>query len=181
RSLERLSMEYVDLYLIHWPVSEKTADTWRAMEQIKAQGLARAIGVSNFEPRHLDELMGGANVVPSVNQVELHPNLQQHHIRAANAAIGCLTQAWSPLKKAQVMSDATIGRIADELGVTPAQTVLRWLLQSGIATVPKSVRQHRIRENRDVSSFSLSPDQIAAIDSLDSGDRVGPDPEDRDF
>lgn len=180
-SLDRLGMDYMDLYLIHWPIPEKTEATWRAMEHLQSEGLTRAIGISNFEPHHLDQLMINANVAPSVNQVELHPNLQQHHIRTADDAVGCLTQAWSPLKAGQIVTDPTIERIAAEVDQTPAQVVIRWQLQSGIATIPKSVRKHRILENRDVFGFSLSDSQMAAIAELDSGDRIGPDPDNRDF
>jgi len=180
-SLEKLNMEYVDLYLIHWPVEEKTAETWRAMEHLQSEGLTRAIGISNFEPHHLEQLMAAANVAPSVNQVELHPNLQQHHIREANEAVGCLTQAWSPLKQAQVLDDATIVGIARALGVTAAQVVIKWQLQSGIATIPKSVKQFRIHENADVFRFELTDDQMAAMATLDSDDRIGPHPDHRDF
>lgn len=180
-SLDRLGMEYVDLYLIHWPIAEKTEDTWRAMEHLLAEGVTRAIGISNFQPRHLDQLMAAANVAPAVNQVELHPNLQQTAIRAAGTAVGCVTQAWSPLKQGQVLSDPTIEQIATELGATPAQVVIRWQLQSGVATIPKSVHEHRIRENRDVFAFSLTEDQMAAMESLDTGDRIGPHPDHRDF
>jgi diketogulonate reductase-like aldo/keto reductase len=180
-SLEKLNMDYVDLYLIHWPVEEKTAETWRAMEHLQVEGLTRAIGISNFEPHHLEQLMVTANVAPSVNQVELHPNLQQHHIREANEAVGCLTQAWSPLKQAQVLDDATILGIAGDLDVTPAQVVIRWQLQSGIATIPKSVKQSRIQENVDVFGFALTDEQMAAMATLDIGDRIGPHPDHRSF
>lgn len=180
-SLGRLGMGYVDLYLVHWPVAEKTEETWRAMEHLKSEGFTRAIGISNFEPHHLEQLMAGANVAPSVNQVELHPNLQQHDIRAANTAVSCLTQAWSPLKQAKVLMDPTIERIASELEVTSAQVVIHWQLQSGIATIPKSVKKHRIHENGDVFDFSLSDGHMEAIAALDSGDRIGPHPDHRDF
>ncbi|GMQ93701.1 MAG: aldo/keto reductase [Acidimicrobiia bacterium] len=180
-SLDRLAMEYVDLYLIHWPVPEKTAETWRALEHLVEEGLTRAIGVSNFEPHHLDQLMADATTPPSVNQVELHPTLQQKDVREANAAIGCLTQAWSPLKRGQILTDPTIQAIATSLDVTPAQVVIRWDLQSGIATIPKSVRRHRIRENADVFGFSLDDEQMAAVEGLDSGDRTGPHPDHIDF
>jgi len=180
-SLDRLDMDYVDLYLIHWPVPDKTAQTWRAMEHLVNEGLTRAIGVSNFEPHHLDQLMVDATTAPSVNQVELHPSLQQKGVRDADTAIGCLTQAWSPLKRGRMLADPTIRAIATSLGVTPAQVMIRWHLQSGIAVIPKSVHQHRIHENANVFGFSLDDEQMAAVDGLDSGDRVGPHPDHIDF
>ncbi|MCL1600651.1 MAG: aldo/keto reductase [Actinomycetia bacterium] len=180
-SLERLGMDHVDLYLIHWPVPDKTEDTWKAMEHLHSEGLARAIGISNFEPHHLDQLMANASVAPAVNQVELHPHLQQTDIRAANAVVGCLTQSWSPLKQGQVLSDETLLSIASELNVSPAQVAIRWQLQSDIAVIPKSVAKHRIRENREVFGFALTDDHMASIAALDVGDRVGPHPDHRDF
>ncbi len=176
-SLERLGLDYVDLYLIHWPEPEKNKDSWQALEHLQTEGLTRAIGVSNFEPHHLDQLMTHASVAPSVNQVELHPHLQQLEVRAANSAIGCVTQAWSPLKKGDVLTDPTIGAIATELGVTPAQVVIRWELQSSIATIPKSVNKRRIRENGDVFGFALTDDHMNAIMALDRDDRIGPHPD----
>ncbi|MEN8041326.1 MAG: aldo/keto reductase [Actinomycetota bacterium] len=180
-SLSKLGMEYVDLYLIHWPVAEKTAETWKAMEHLLSEGLTRAIGISNFEPHHLDQLMVGAEVSPSVNQVELHPNLQQADVRKANGAVGCVTQAWSPLKRARVLDDPTIVGIANAAGVTPAQVILRWQLQSGLATIPKTVSKARIHENRDVFGFSLDASQMASMHGLDTGERIGPHPDHRDF
>ena len=180
-SLERLGMDHVDLYLIHWPVADKTEDTWRAMEHLQAEGLARAIGISNFEPHHLDQLMAGADVAPAVNQVELHPHLQQHDIRAANSAVGCITQSWSPLKQGQLLTDPTLVDIASSHEVTPAQVAIRWQLQSGLAIIPKSVTRRRIHENRDVLGFALTDEEMVSIASLDSGDRVGPHPDHRDF
>lgn len=180
-SLERLGMDHVDLYLVHWPVPDKTEDTWKAMEHLKDEGLTRAIGISNFEPHHIDQLMAGASVAPAVNQVELHPHLQQIDIRTANAAVGCVTQSWSPLKQGQLLSDATILSIASELDVSPAQVAIRWQLQSGIAVIPKSVSRNRLRENRDVFDFALTEEHMTAIATLDVGDRVGPHPDHRDF
>jgi diketogulonate reductase-like aldo/keto reductase len=180
-SLERLGMKHVDLYLVHWPVPEKTEETWKAMEHLKDEGLTRAIGISNFEPHHLDQLMAGASVGPSVNQVELHPHLQQTDIRAANAAVGCLTQSWSPLKQGRVLTDPTILGVASDLDVSPAQVAIRWQLQSDIAVIPKSVTEHRIRDNRNVFDFELTEEQMASIAALDVGDRVGPHPDHRDF
>ena len=176
-SLEKLGLDHVDLYLIHWPKPESTAESWRALEKLQADGLARAIGVSNFEPHHLDQLMAGANVAPSVNQVELHPHLQQADVRAANAKVGAMTQAWSPLKQAAVLGDAVITALSDKHGRTPAQIVLRWQLQEGISTIPKSIKQHRIVENGSVFDFALDEDDMRAMRAMDTGDRIGPHPD----
>lgn len=180
-SLQTLGLDYVDLYLIHWPKPELTADSWRALERMRDEGLTRAIGVSNFQPHHLDQLMTTATTPPAVNQVELHPHLQQREVRSAGAAVGAVTQAWSPLKQGRVLQDPTIVEIADRLGRTAAQVVLRWQLQEGIATIPKSVTRHRIIENADVFDFELSDEDIVRIGSLDRGDRIGPDPDHFDF
>ncbi len=176
-SLERLGMDYVDLYLVHWPIASKITDSWRALEKLQSDGLARAIGVSNFHGPQLDALMAKASVAPSVNQIELHPNLQQRTVVAANDRFGIITQAWSPLKQGRVLQDETLVRIAEANGVSTAQVVLRWQLQSGIATIPKSVSKERIIENGDVFTFSLLDDDLAAIAALDSGDRIGPNPD----
>ena len=176
-SLELLGLEYVDLYLIHWPRPEHTEASWRALEQLQSQGRTRAIGVSNFKPHHLDQLMTTANVTPSVNQIELHPNLQQRETRAACAELGIVPQAWSPIKQGQILGDPVIVEIAERHGVTPAQAVLRWQLDEGIATIPKSVRRERIQENGDLFSFALADADIEAIRGLDIGDRIGPDPD----
>jgi diketogulonate reductase-like aldo/keto reductase len=177
-SLERLGMDYVDLYLIHWPIASKIPESWRALEKLQADGLTRAIGVSNFHEPQLDALMAGASTAPGVNQIELHPNLQQRQVVAANDRAGIVTQAWSPLKQARVLGDETLARIADTNGVSTAQVVLRWQLQSGIATIPKSVTRERIIENGDVFGFSLSDDELSAIAAMDSGDRIGGNPDD---
>jgi len=176
-SLDLMRLDHVDLYLIHWPNPELTVETWRALEHLQAQGRARAIGVSNFKPHHLDQLMSTANVAPAVNQVELHPSLQQHETRAANGELGTVTQAWSPIKQGRILDDPVIVLIAESLDVTPAQVVLRWQLDEGIATIPKSVRRERIRENGDVFGFTLSDADIEAVRALDIGDRIGPDPD----
>jgi diketogulonate reductase-like aldo/keto reductase len=176
-SLDRLGLDQVDLYLIHWPKPEHTAASWRALEHLRREGKTRAIGVSNFEPHHLDQLMADADVAPAVNQIELHPHLQQHDVREAGSALGTVPQAWSPIKQGQVLDDPTIVEIAETLEVTPAQVVLRWQLQEGIATIPKSVTRERITANGDVFGFTLDDDQMAAMRALDRGDRVGPHPD----
>lgn len=176
-SLGRLGLEQIDLYLVHWPKPEHTADTWRALEKLRADGAVRAIGVSNFEPHHLDQLMETASVAPSVNQIELHPNLQQHDVRTASSAVGAVPQAWSPLKQARILDDPVVVDIARGVERTPAQVVLRWQIQEGIATIPKSATRSRIAENGAIFDFSLSDDDMAAMRTLDTGDRIGPHPD----
>ena len=178
-SIGRLGFDVVDLYLIHWPMPERglTADTWRALEKLYAAGRVRAIGVSNFEPEHLRALVDDAGVVPVVNQVELHPYLQQAEVRRANAELGVATEAWAPLARARdLFSDPTITRLADKHGRTPAQVVIRWHLQLGTIVIPKSVTPSRIEENFDVLDFELDEDDLAAVASLDRGGRTGPHP-----
>ncbi|WP_432482892.1 aldo/keto reductase [Kineococcus esterisolvens] len=180
-SLERLGLETVDLYLIHWPVPQADAyvDTYKAFEKIYADGRARAIGVSNFEPHHLERLTGETSVVPAVNQVELHPFFQQAELRAADARHGIVTEAYSPLSSGKgVVDDPTIAAIAQARGKTPAQVVLRWHVQLGNIVIPKSVTPHRIRENIDVFDFELSDADVAQIAGLDRADgRVGAHPD----
>jgi len=178
-SLERLGFDYVDLYLIHWPKLgvDKRAEAWAAMEQARAEGLIRSIGLSNFTPRFLSEILEKGTVVPAANQVEYHPTFQQRAVEAANAAVGAVTQAWSPLGQAKDLDNAVLGQIAAELGWTPAQVVLRWHLQAGRVAIPKSVTPARIAENFAVTDFALTPGQVAAIDALDSGKRLGEDPD----
>ncbi|WP_337063312.1 aldo/keto reductase [Kineococcus sp. G2] len=180
-SLERLGLDAVDLYLIHWPVPKADAyvDTWKAFEKIYADGRARAIGVSNFEPHHLERLAGEADVVPAVNQVELHPFLQQAQLRADDARRGIVTEAYSPLSSGKgVIDDPTITALAQAHGKTPAQVVLRWHVQLGNLVIPKSVTPQRIRENIDVFDFELSDADMAQIAGLDRADgRVGSHPD----
>jgi len=177
-SLGRLGLDYADLYLIHWPAPARGLykETWRALERLLQEGRVRAIGVSNFEPEHLEELAATAGVVPAVNQIELHPALQQRQARAANAGRGIATQAWSPLAQGGVLEDPALAAIAARHGRTPAQVVLRWHLQQGRLAIPKSVTPSRIRENLDVFGFGLDAGELAAIDALDRGGRTGPDP-----
>lgn len=178
-SLAKLGLDHVDLYLIHWPVPARDAylDTWRAFEKIHAEGRARAIGVSNFQPEHLQRLIDNSDVVPAVNQVELHPQLQQAELRAFHARHGIATEAWSPLAQGAVLKDPVVTGIAGRLGRTPAQVILRWHLQIGNVVIPKSVTPERIRQNIDVFDFALSDADVAAITALDNGTRIGPDPD----
>ncbi|MER5497025.1 MULTISPECIES: aldo/keto reductase [unclassified Streptomyces] len=180
-SLDRLGLDYVDLYLIHWPVPAKDAyvDTYRAFEKIHSEGRAKAIGVSNFLPEHLERLLGETSVVPVLNQIELHPQLQQAESRAFHAEHGIRTEAWSPLGQGKGLLEVpTIVAIARKHDRTPAQVVLRWHLQIGNVVIPKSVTPSRIAENIDVFDFELDADDLAALAALDEGKRLGPDPAD---
>jgi 2,5-diketo-D-gluconate reductase A len=179
-SLARLRLDHVDLYLIHWPTParDRYVDTWRALEKIAAEGRARAIGVSNFKVPHLQRLLDETGTVPAVNQVELHPYLAQAPLRAFHAEHGIVTEAWSPLGRGgPVLQDPAITAIAGAHGKTPAQVILRWHVQVGNVVIPRSVRPERIAENIDVFDFALAPDEVAAIEALDRGARVGPDPD----
>ncbi|MFJ3905362.1 aldo/keto reductase [Streptomyces sp. NPDC090025] len=178
-SLGKLGLDHVDLYLIHWPLPAKDTyvDTYRALEKILADGKARAIGVSNFHPEHLERLLGETSVVPAVNQIELHPQLQQAELRKVHAAHGIATEAWSPLGQGRGLLDVpAIVAIARKHEVTPAQVVLRWHLQIGNVVIPKSVTPSRIRENIDVFGFELDAEDLAGFAALDEGRRLGPDP-----
>lgn len=180
RSLAKLGLEYVDLYLIHWPRPRHDAytETWRAFERIAAEGRARAVGVSNFQPAHLRRLLAGSDLVPAVNQIELHPQLAQSELRALHAELGIATEAWSPLGQGKGLLDSpVIAKIADRHGRTAAQVVLRWHLQLGNVVIPKSVTPSRIRENIDVLDFELTPGDLAELAALDDGTRLGPDPD----
>jgi 2,5-diketo-D-gluconate reductase A len=178
KSLERLGIGYVDLYLIHWPLPDNDTylDTWRAFERIKEEGGARSIGVSNFRVEDLERLEREAEQLPSVNQIELHPRLQQAELRAWHAEHEVATEAWSPLAQGELLEEETIATVAAHHEKTPAQTILRWHLQLGNVVIPKSVTPERIRENFELFDFELSEDDMAAIERLDAGDRVGPDP-----
>lgn len=179
-SLSKLGLEYVDLYLIHWPVPEvdKYVDTWKAFEKIYAEGRAKAIGLSNFHPAHIQRLLSETEIAPVIDQIELHPQLQQAELRAFNARHNIATEAWSPLGQGKgLLEDARLAAIADKHGKSPAQVVLRWHLDLGNVVIPKSVTPSRIKENIDVFDFELDADDLATIDGLDSGNRLGPDPE----
>lgn len=181
-SLKALAMDYIDMYLIHWPV-ENYVESWAAIEKILASGKARSIGVSNFQPHHLDTLLKQAATKPVVNQIEMHPYLSQETLRQYCEAKGIAVQAWSPLggQGGNVLADAKIAEIAAKHGKTPAQVVIRWDLQHGVITIPKSVHKERISENADVFDFELSSAEMSAIDSLNKNTRVGPDPDNFNF
>ncbi|MBC7401798.1 MAG: aldo/keto reductase [Microbacteriaceae bacterium] len=184
-SLELLGFDYVDLYLIHWPVPSKDlfVETWRALEAIKADGRALSIGVSNFEPHHIDRLLAdteratGTGTVPAINQVELHPWLPQQEVRDYNASHGILTEAWSPLARGRLIGDAVLDSIAAKHERSAAQVVIRWHLQLGNLVIPKSVTASRIVENFDVFDFALDATDLAAIAGLESGLRTGMTPD----
>jgi len=179
QSLGRLGLDFVDLYLIHWPVpsQDRYVETWKAFIEMQSEGLVRSIGVSNFQPAHLARLIDETGVTPAVNQVELHPRLQQPGLRREHEDRGIVTEAWSPLAQGAVLDDPAILEIAEEHGVTAGQVVIRWHLELGNVVIPKSVTPERIEQNFDVFGFHLSPAQMAAIEALDAGDRTGPDPD----
>ena len=178
-SLEQLGMEFVDLYLIHWPVpsQDRYVETWQAFIELQAAGLVRSIGVSNFQPAHMRRLIDETGVTPTVNQIELHPRFQQSNLRHDHEQLGIVTEAWSPLAQGQVLGDPTIAEIARAHGKTSGQVVLRWHLQLGNVVIPKSVTADRIIENFDIFDFALSTEQMTAIELLDAGERIGPDPD----
>ena len=177
-SLERLGLDHVDLYLIHWPVpsEDRFIDTWRAFERIYEEEAASTIGVSNFRVDDLERLVAETGTRPAVNQIELHPRFQQAELRAFHAEHRIATEAWSPLAQGELLNDETIVRIADRHERTPAQAILRWHLQLGNVVIPKSVTPERIRENIEIFDFELSDEEMAEFARLDSGERIGPDP-----
>jgi methylglyoxal/glyoxal reductase len=177
KSLDQLGLEYVDLYLLHWPIDGKIVRSWRALEAIQRSGRARAIGVSNYMTTHLDELLAAAEIVPAVNQVEFHPYLQSKPLQTYCRSHGIQLQAWSPLMQGgAVLQDAKLKKIAQRHDKTVAQVVLRWDLQTGVVTIPKTGQAARLIENANVFDFSLSPAEMKAIDSLERHERSGPDP-----
>jgi 2,5-diketo-D-gluconate reductase A len=179
-SVGLLGLDYLDLYLIHWPApsADRYVESWRALEKLLADGRVRAIGVSNFQPAHLRRLMEETGTVPAVNQVELHPYLQQSELRELHDSLGIVTEAWSPLAKGgDLLADPVVVEVANRHGRTPAQVVIRWHLQLGNVVIPKSVTPSRMRENREVFDFSLAEQDMAALGTLDRGLRTGPDPD----
>ncbi len=178
RSLERLQMDYVDLYLIHWPApsQDKYVDTWRAFVDMQEQGLARSIGVSNFQKPHIERVIAETGVTPAVDQIELHPHFQEAELEPALAELGIVTESWSPLAQGHALDEPAIVRIAEAHGKTPAQVVIRWHLQLDYVVFPKSVTPERIEQNFDVFDFELGESEMDEIRALDRGKRIGPDP-----
>ncbi|MBG6213369.1 MAG: aldo/keto reductase [Cryobacterium sp.] len=181
-SLAKLGLDYVDLYLIHWPAPQQNryVETYRALEALRATGRARSIGVSNFHPHHLDRLLAETDVVPVLNQVELHPWLPQTEVRAYDAAHGIRTEAWSPLARGRAIGNETLDAIGVKHGKSAAQIVIAWHLSLGTIVIPKSVTPARIRANFDVFDTVLDAADLAAIAALNSGERTGKDPDDLD-
>jgi 2,5-diketo-D-gluconate reductase A len=186
-SLGRLGLDQVDLFLIHWPLPTQYdgdfVQTWRALIEAQEAGKTRSIGVSNFQPAHLDRIVEETGVVPVVNQVEVHPFFANEEVRAANKRHGVLTEAWSPIAKGTVVDDDTIGEIASLVGRTPAQVALRWHVQRGDIVFPKSMNPERMRQNFEIFDFELEPNHMSALDELDQGEagRMGPNPDTFDW
>ena len=178
-SLEKLGGQYIDLYLIHWPIPRKDlyVETWETLIALKEEKRVRSIGVSNFQIEHLERIIDATGVVPAVNQIELHPRLQQAELRRFHEEHEIATEAWSPLGKGQFLNDPTIEEIASDHDRTPAQVVVRWHIQLGNVVIPKSVTPKRIEENFKVFDFELSDDDMQALSELEQGDRTGPNPD----
>ncbi|MEG7355853.1 glyoxal/methylglyoxal reductase [Bacillus vallismortis] len=177
KSLERLQLDYLDLYLIHWPGKDKYKDTWRALEKLYKDGKIRAIGVSNFQVHHLEELLKDAEIKPMINQVEYHPRLTQKELRDYCKKQGIQLEAWSPLMQGQLLDNEVLAQIAEKHNKSVAQVILRWDLQNEVVTIPKSIKEHRIIENADIFDFELSQEDMDKIDALNKDERVGPNPD----
>lgn len=179
-SRQELGVDYIDLYLIHWPAprQDKYIDSWRAMVKLRADGAVRSIGVSNFHMHHLQRLIDETGVVPALNQVELHPRLPQQDVRVYDKAHNILTESSSPLGRGRIIDDPVLAPLAAKHGVTPAQVVLRWHVQQNLVVIPKSVSLDRIRQNSNVFGFALDDADMAAIATMESGERTGMDPDD---
>lgn len=180
-SLNKLGLEYLDLFLIHWPVEGKYTGAWMALETLYKEGRVKAIGVSNFQIHHLEQLMMEATIKPMVNQVEFHPQLTQNELMIYCKEQGIQMEAWSPLMQGQLLDHPILQEIADKYNKSIAQIILRWDLQHGVVTIPKSTKEHRIIENTAIFDFDLSIEDLARIDGLNQNHRVGPDPDNFDF
>ncbi len=182
-SMQRLGTDYLDLYLVHWPMPKlnKFIDTFKAFAHLRDQGRIRSIGVSNFEPEHINALVDATGIVPAVNQVELHPRLPQTELRELHARLGIATEAWGPLGQGSLLADPAVTAVAEARHRSPAQVLIRWHLQLGNIVIPKSVNPERIASNFDVFDFELTENDIASISALDDGNRLGPDPRTFDF
>lgn len=180
-SLQKLGLDYLDLYLIHWPVAGKYKDTWKALEKLYKDGRVKAIGVSNFHVHHLEDLLSEAEIKPMVNQVEYHPHLTQVELHEFCKKEGIQLEAWSPLKQGEILSEPTIMSLAEKYQKTPAQIILRWDLQNEVVTIPKSIKEHRIIDNARIFDFEISKEDMEKINSLNKNERVGPDPDNFNF
>ena len=178
QSVEKLGLDYLDLYLMHWPGTNEAVmiDTWRGMEDLYKQNQVKNIGVSNFTPEHFEALLAQVSIKPVINQVEFHPYLTQNKLRKYLEAQNIIMESWSPLMNSQILHDDVINEVANEVGKTPAQVVIRWNIQHDVVVIPKSVTPHRIEENLDVWNFELSDNQMERIDQLNQDKRIGPNP-----
>ncbi|MGR3763356.1 aldo/keto reductase [Rossellomorea sp. NS-SX7] len=180
-SLKKLDMDYMDLYLIHWPVEGKYKDTWKALERLYSEGLVKSIGVSNFHQHHLEDLMSSSNEKPVINQIECHPRLNQEKLRAFCQDEHIAVEAWSPIAQGRVLDEPALKQIAEKHGKSSAQVILRWHLQNDVVIIPKSVHSNRIKENGDLFNFELSSSEMNQINDLNQDERFGPDPDNFDF
>lgn len=180
-SLKKLGLDYLDLYLIHWPVEGKYKEAWRALETLYKEGKVKAIGVSNFQVHHLEDLLKDAEIKPMINQVEYHPRLTQEKVKAFCQQHNIQMEAWSPLMQGQLLDNPVLQTIADNHGKSIAQVILRWDLQNGVVTIPKSTKEHRIVENAAIFDFELTAEEMQQINELNENHRVGPDPDNFDF
>ncbi|WP_129692115.1 aldo/keto reductase [Gottfriedia acidiceleris] len=180
-SLKKLGLDYLDLYLIHWPVEGKYVESWKALETLYKNGKVKAIGMSNFQIHHLKEVMANAEIMPMINQVELHPMLSQVELREFLKENSIQVEAWAPLMQGQLFENETLLQIANKHNKSIAQVVLRWHVQNGVVIIPKSIKEHRIQENANIFDFELTEEDMNQINSLNQNHRVGPDPDNFDF